>query len=94
MILPQARRDEIGAAIQGARLYRPSTARGRTRLAAALLHIDQALALAGSRTDIPIALPANVLDALQRPRSVSEGQYINSMVFVASAMRRAVSEMA
>jgi hypothetical protein len=88
-----AERDRIAEVVQHARLFEASTQRGRERLDAALLHIDQAIALAGNRTNIPVTLPASVLHALAHPKAVGEGAYINAAVFVASVMRRAVSEV-
>ena len=91
-LLPLAERDQIGEAIMAARLFRPSTERGRARLAAALTHVDEALRRAAGRENIPLTIPPAALEALQHPPVISEGAYLNAVILIASAMRRAVSE--
>jgi hypothetical protein len=74
MTLPQAERDEIGVVLQAARLFRPSTPRGRERLAAAFAIIDGALRRADGRRDFPVRISTAALAVLRHPQADNEGR--------------------
>jgi hypothetical protein len=89
---PTAECDRISEAVQHARLFEPSTARGRERLDAALLHIDRAIARAGDRENIPVSLDTTDVAIVVGPLTAgTEDDFVLAVERIAAATSNAVS---